>query len=89
MTRHHAPQPGLLSAVVIILLVSGISPSAWNAHPAGVAYSAPTTSVRPCTGKLCLRLQVGGGSQGCGAAADVPGQVRPPILHGRTPALIS
>jgi hypothetical protein len=92
MPRHHVPQPGLLFTVVIILLVSGISPSAWNAHPAGIACSATTSSVGPCTGRLCLRVQGGGESQGCGAAADVPGQVRPPILHGRsrrTPALFS
>jgi len=79
----HTPQPALRSAVVLILLVSGISPSASNASSASVARSAPTVLGDHCTGRQCLHLQ-GGGSRERGEA--VPGQVQPPTLHGRTHA---
>ena len=81
--RFRTPQPTLRSAVVFILLVS-ISPSASNAPSASVARSAPIGLRDACPARRCLRLQGGGGSRGRGAAADVPGQVRPPILTQRT-----
>ncbi|KAJ1469666.1 hypothetical protein T484DRAFT_1661276 [Baffinella frigidus] len=79
--RLHTPQPALRSAVVLILLVSGISPSASSTSPASVARSAPTALGHPCTWRRCLRLQGGGESQGRGGAADAKrqgaGQVLP------------
>ena len=78
------PRPALRSAVVLILLVSGISSSASNAPSAGVARSAPTALGDPCTWRPCLYIKGGGGSRGRGGAADVPGQVRHPILNPRT-----
>jgi hypothetical protein len=82
--RLHTPQPALRSAVVLILLFSFISSSASNAPSAGVARSAPAALGDPCTGRQCLRLHGGGGSRGRVRAADVPGQVRRPILTPRT-----
>ncbi|KAJ1489792.1 hypothetical protein T484DRAFT_1936494 [Baffinella frigidus] len=52
----HAPQPALRSAVVLVLLFSGFSPSASNAPHASLARSAPSAFWGPCTGRRCLRL---------------------------------
>ena len=73
------PQPALMSAVVLILFVSGMSPSSSSAPSTSVARSAPTTLGDPFKGMqwLCLR---GGGSREQDEVADVPGQVRPQIL---------
>ena len=88
LRRLHTPQPALRSAVVFVLLISGISPCSSNARPACVARSAPAVLGVPSTGRHCLRLRGGGESQGRYGVADVtfhakwqgPGQVRPPIL---------
>ena len=88
LRRLHRPQPALRSAVVLVLLISGISPCSSNARSAGVARSAPAVFGVPSTGRHCLRIQGGGGSRERDGAADVtfhakwqgPGQVRPPIL---------
>ena len=81
-------QPALRSAVVLILLVSGVSPSASNASSAGDARSAPTALGGPCTRRRCLNLHGGGGLRERGRASDAkrqgPAQVQPPILTART-----
>jgi len=86
--RLHTPPPALRSAVVLILLVSGISPSAPNTSPASVARSAATGLGGPETWRRCIRLQGGRGSWERGVAADEKwqgsGQVRPPMLTART-----
>jgi len=86
--RLHTPPPALRSAVVLILFVSGISPSAPNTSPTSVAHSAPTGLGDPETWRWCIRLQGGRGAGGRGVAADAkgqgPGQVRPPMLTART-----
>jgi hypothetical protein len=86
--RLHTPPPALRSAVVLILLVSGISPSAPNTSPASVSHSAATGLGGPETWRRCIRLKGHGGSWGRGVAADAkwqgPGQVRPPMLTART-----
>jgi len=88
--RLHTAPPAHRSAVVLILLVSGISPSAPNTSPASVALSAPTGLGGPETWRWCIRLQGGRGSWGVAADAkwQGPGQVqpkvRPPMLTART-----
>ena len=86
--RLHTSPPALRSAVVLVLLVLGISPSAPDTSPASVARSAATGLGSPNTWRRCIHLQDGRVSWGRGVAVDAtwqgPGQVRPPMLTART-----
>ena len=85
--RLHMPQPVLRYAAVLVLIVSGISPSASNTSPASVDRRAPNALEGPCTVRRCSRLHGDGVSWGRGTAAHArwqgPGQVQPPMLTPR------